>query len=197
MIRLIVAKTDGLDVEKAKGLPLLTPEDIALADKNINSEEKVFRLVSEFFKRKYVKEWTKNENGKLISKDICFSLAHSNNCVTLVLSDLDVGVDVERIRHVNARLKAYLSNPEEYKIETDEDFFKVWTSKESLVKAVGLGSDYSPVDIPAIPFCGVKVFKDKPYYSAQTIAYDCVISVTRLSTEPFDLDIEEEDFAAE
>lgn len=87
---------------------------------------------------------------------LCFNLSHSGTQVLCALSDRDVGCDVERIHTARLRLAARCFCPEEYEAllacddETARDalFYRIWTLKESFVKAVGRG-----LSLPMNAFC--------------------------------------------
>ena len=193
MIEVKLARVSGLSLEKAKKLPLLRAEDLARADRYLRDTDKVLHLVSAYFKRKYVGEWTATESGKPVSKNVFFSVSHTDGAALLVLADRPVGIDVERIRPADEGTRAFVLSEKEFAaIRTDKDFFKVWTAKESLVKAEGSGFDRDPKDVPSLPFRGAKDYKNETYYSVQTVVGDLVISVTRAGAKPFEWRIEEE-----
>ncbi|MCR5484662.1 MAG: 4'-phosphopantetheinyl transferase superfamily protein [Clostridiales bacterium] len=82
-----------------------------------------------------------------------FSVSHSGDVCVCAVSDSEVGVDVERIRDVNAEriAKRFFSKDEKEYIgsfqneyEKKRAFFTVWTKHESAVKLSGRGiSDIS------------------------------------------------------
>ena len=79
-----------------------------------------------------------NEYGKPVAEGIFFNVSHCAGAVTLVLADKDVGVDIENVRQTGPALIDYVScKNEKQAIKSGKDFFKVWTAKESLVKAEG------------------------------------------------------------
>lgn len=75
------------------------------------------------------------------------NLSHSGTRVLCALSDRPVGCDVEQIRAANLPLARRFFSPEEYEqlaalptgAAQDALFFHLWTRKESLMKARGLG----------------------------------------------------------
>ena len=91
--------------------------------------------------------------------NLSFNLSHSGDRVMCVICDRGnnithdealhsgLGCDVERIRKIDFKLADRFFHPEEIaqiKAQTDEQqktdlFFKIWTMKESLIKANGLG----------------------------------------------------------
>ena len=94
---------------------------------------------------------TENEFGKPAfgpASGPHFSLSHAGDRVMAVVSDAEVGCDVERIAPIDdGMLKACLSNAERASLATlsgevrDRAFIRLWVRKESYVKALGRGLD--------------------------------------------------------
>lgn len=87
-----------------------------------------------------------NSFGKpFINTEIDFSISYSNNTTVLgFIKKGSIGVDVERIRTVDCTLfKDYFSLKEwEFMSQNSFNevvFFKLWTRKEAVVKAIGKG----------------------------------------------------------
>lgn len=193
MVKVVLAKTRGLTWAKARALPFVLAEDVAEADRYRSPDDKVLHLVSAFLKRKYVGTWTVSPEGKPLSPAVCFNVSHTEGLVALALAPLDVGVDVERVRTADADLRNYIAaSDERAHVHSDEDFFRLWTAKESLVKAEGTGFDVKPDEVPALPLEGCKTYKNHRYYSRQTEVGDCVLSVTCRTDRPFEWAIEKE-----
>lgn len=75
-----------------------------------------------------------NDNGKPYLKDsnIYFNISHSFNRVICVISDKEIGIDIEKIRDVDSSVK------KELKIKGNNiDFFKEWTRREAFIKKEG------------------------------------------------------------
>lgn len=78
-------------------------------------------------------------------EDLFFNISHSGDLAILGLSDTDLGVDVERRRTINDRLKRHAFLPEELTPATEEAadeqlyLLKLWTAKEAVMKFYGLG----------------------------------------------------------
>ena len=193
LVKTIVVETAQLELSKLIALEILTAEDRAQAERFVQEKDKVAHLVSAYLKRKYVGEWTLTESGKPVSQGKHFNVSHCDGMVVLVLSDDEIGVDVENVRAVEDDLARYVTTDEEYEaIVTDKNFFEIWTAKESLAKADGEGLDGRVKDIPAFPLVGGKEFKGEKYFSNQIEIDKYIISVTKRGKEPFDILIEKE-----
>lgn len=75
----------------------------------------------------------------------CYSLAHSGTIAVCAVSDVEVGVDIERIRPLTDAFKAYVTTDAERQMLSRADidptlgFFRLWTAKESYFKCLGVG----------------------------------------------------------
>ena len=172
-------------------LPVAT-QDREAALRYVKDEDKAIHLLSAYLKRRYVGEWWVDEGGKPQSARIHFNVSHTEGAVALALSPHPVGVDIERIRPVPDDLKRYIATDEEYaSIRSDEDFYRVWTSKESLVKAGGWGVDRQPRHIPALPLTGKIVYRDRPFWRQNHKICDLVLSLAQEGA-PFAIEWREE-----
>ena len=89
------------------------------------------------------------ENGKLYLpgvEDFFFSLSHSGEYAACVVSDVPVGVDIQKKRVTKANIaKRFFRMEEAERIEKasekskDDLFFRYWTGKESYLKLTGQG----------------------------------------------------------
>ncbi len=75
---------------------------------------------------------------------ICFNLSHSYKKAMCVISNKEVGCDIEHIATIKEKVankmfsnieKEYLKNSK----NKEEDFYKIWVAKESFLKAIGTG----------------------------------------------------------
>ncbi|BBO81979.1 hypothetical protein DSCO28_25450 [Desulfosarcina ovata subsp. sediminis] len=85
----------------------------------------------------------KDSDGVPLPVDgIYWSLSHKTEVVGGVAAPAPVGIDLETIRPVNEALLARVADPQEWS-QTDGDpqksFFRIWTAKEAVLKAVGKG----------------------------------------------------------
>jgi 4'-phosphopantetheinyl transferase len=77
-----------------------------------------------------------NENGKPYLKDnsLYFSISHSFDHVICIISDLEVGIDIEKVRDYDPNILNLLKMNE----CNNEDFFINWTKREAYIKCYGL-----------------------------------------------------------
>jgi 4'-phosphopantetheinyl transferase len=102
-------------------------------------------------KKRGIHQYTvlEDENDKPFLKEnvgIHFSISHTRGLSACVLSKFCVGLDVEKIRadYRPAVAKKVYTNSEIQRIDTPKDFYKLWTLKESYIKAIGLGFRFNP-----------------------------------------------------
>lgn len=91
----------------------------------------------------------KGEHGKPYLKEfphIHYNISHTDGLVVCGIGDRELGIDVERIRPVRGNLLNKVLSDAERKVLKEipeaghsEYFFRLWTLKESYVKAVGCG----------------------------------------------------------
>jgi 4'-phosphopantetheinyl transferase len=85
----------------------------------------------------------KNADGvPLPSNGIHWSLTHKEAWVAAVAAPFAVGIDLEKIRPVDSRLFRRVASEAEWSIvgrPNQEDFFRLWTAKEAVLKAHGQG----------------------------------------------------------
>jgi len=87
-----------------------------------------------------------NADGKpylLERTDIHYNLSHSGDYVALAMSDMAVGIDIEKLRiGKNPLAKRFFAEEEYQYLEqawSDDAFTRMWTRKESVIKACGIG----------------------------------------------------------
>ena len=74
-----------------------------------------------------------------------FNISHSGDYVVCVFStQLQVGIDIERMKPISLELLSNHFNPDEWKEiqysqNSEQSFYKLWTKKEAMVKADGRG----------------------------------------------------------
>ena len=85
----------------------------------------------------------KDENGApLPVNGVYWSLSHKSSVVGGVASPMPVGLDLETIRPVSDALLTKVADADEWRLargRADDRFFRFWTAKEAVLKAVGKG----------------------------------------------------------
>ncbi len=104
-------------------------------------------LLQHYFLKRNIRVGDKisyTEKGKpFIEGEIKFNISHSGSVVVVVFSPYEVGVDIELIRDSVPDVKDFL-HPEEARHlalnhNKAEIFYRIWTKKEALLKAKGVG----------------------------------------------------------
>ncbi len=86
---------------------------------------------------------SKSINGKpyIDNSNIFYNISHKNKMVGLIISDSEVGLDIEYIDTENIKrgstLKYFFTEKERESITTNEDLLALWTKKESYIKLNG------------------------------------------------------------
>lgn len=81
-------------------------------------------------------------------EDIFFNISHSDGLVTVILADTPVGIDIQSIRPIKDRMIEMICGFGEQELikksrEKDEVFIRLWSLKESYIKAIGKGMSFS------------------------------------------------------
>ena len=126
-------KIDKLTLKKSKYLSLAV--------------ELLIRKACEDFGINYLEEEIVfNENGKpsFKSSSYFFNTSHSGNYALCVISDVEVGCDIEEIKEYKAKVadRCFTLKEKEYlKVSSNKDelFYRFWTLKESFMKCIGKG----------------------------------------------------------
>lgn len=97
-----------------------------------------------------------SQYGKLILPDgRSFNLSHSGDMVVLLTDEQPVGVDVEYITPYSQSVakKVFTVSEQDWLRQqgTDEAFFRLWTGKEAIMKALGLGFQLPPESFEICP----------------------------------------------
>lgn len=90
-----------------------------------------------------------NENNKPYIKDseVYFNISHSGDYVAVIISDTEVGIDIQKIQGLKLNVAKRFFHENEYKKIIEENdiykqtelFYTYWTMKESYTKALGRG----------------------------------------------------------
>jgi len=96
-------------------------------------------------------------NGKpyLKNSTMYFNISHSDDYVVLATSNHEIGVDIEKITSFEERVafRCFTQQELEWMAHEggNEAFFRLWTAKESVMKASGLGFSLPPETFSVLP----------------------------------------------
>lgn len=173
-------------------------------------KDKIRSLVGELLLKKIITtlfnvpcekmEITRDEYGKpfLLSPsiDLEFNISHAGDWVVVAIDSMEIGIDIEQIVTMNLEIAERFFTQEEYKYianqtlqeQKNEQFFRIWTMKESYIKGVGRG-----LTIPLDSFTtiinnkettSIRVEEDLRYLN--TFRHDTSYFISVCSTTPFD-----------
>lgn len=125
-------------------------------DKYSIFEDKKRSIVAYYLLNKYLKkdffmdlnesDIKENEYGKpyIVNSDIKFNISHSNNLISLIISDNECGIDIEKIdtnKHLSVAKKILKEEEfENYLLTNDNELFITkWAIIEAYNKMLGLG----------------------------------------------------------
>lgn len=92
-----------------------------------------------------------NKNGKpyLDGNDLFFNISHSKDYVVCIISNEEVGIDIQKIGDINLEIanRCFLKKESDRIKKLDnhidklEQFYRLWTLKEAYIKALGVGME--------------------------------------------------------
>lgn len=119
----------------------------------------------------YEERLTINQHGKPMLKDqsCFFNISHSSDYVLLVISDCELGADIEKIAPYNSKVaeRCFTANEKEWLNQHpgDKSFYELWTGKEAVMKATGKGFSMDTQSFSLLPIeDGKHEIHDKHWY---------------------------------
>lgn len=103
-----------------------------------------FALKQEGYKPETLPDYAYTQNGKPYLEELSqlyFNISHTKNIITCVISDREVGVDVEHVREIKeTTINRVFSEKERQMAENSvEGYVQLWTMKEACAKLTGEG----------------------------------------------------------
>ena len=132
-------------------------------EKNISSEDLLKKIL-----KKYHIEYDifYNENGKPYIKNnpIYFNISHSGEYIVIVVSDKEIGVDIQEITVKDNVVDRVCTGSEKKQPITPEYFTKLWVKKESYVKKLGIGLSFGLQNVDTTIIDTFDIYKVDNYY---------------------------------
>lgn len=132
-------------------------------DKDISSHDLLEKVLTKY---KIKPELVYNEFGKpyLKNNDLYFNISHADNYIILVISEKEIGIDMEKIT-MKPRVMERVCTPDEQKlIKSPDDFTIMWVKKESYVKFLGVGLSYGLANVDTLKNPNFQIIKYRDYY---------------------------------
>lgn len=114
-----------------------------------------------------------NDYGKplLDSEDnIYFNASHAGDYVVCAIDDLNIGIDIERVKDIDLKIaeRFFCDEEAEYinhkNINKLDRFYEIWTMKESYIKAIGTGLSTNLKNFNVVNKDGYITYKKDNYY---------------------------------
>lgn len=152
---------DSYEVLKKYLVPYLTDDEIEKIEKYKNDTQKINEIISytipkiELAKKLKInaKDIIIVRNGKNRPyykdyKNYHYSISHSGSYVAFVLSEKNVGLDIEERQYRNMRALEYVANEKEIsECKNFDDKFALWTFKEAYSKYIDKGLSRDLINI--------------------------------------------------
>ena len=94
------------------------------------------------------------EHGKpYLEQGLFFSVSHSRRYSVLAVSENEVGVDIEMHEGINEQIakRCFIEEEQEFALQSTENFQRIWTAKEAVLKFLGKGFSYAPKNFSVLP----------------------------------------------
>ena len=94
-----------------------------------------------------------------------FNISHSRRYSVIAVSENEVGIDIEMHEGPNEKLmeRCFTEDEQEFAKKSEENFLRIWTAKEAVLKFLGTGFSYAPKNFSVLPLdeehevCGKKI----------------------------------------
>lgn len=183
------------DVEDNLSLivPLLPKERIEKANRLFKQDDRLLSLGGSYFIEKYTPSTPLliSKEGRPYKRNCHFSISHSGDYVIFAKADNPIGVDIQKFRHFKENLVSFTMSEEQvHRIKNPQDFFKMWSLKESLTKCIGRGltGDFKTI----VAKEGAYSYDGKKFYSSVKEKDDYSIAITIETEIEFSIKLIEE-----
>ncbi|MBR2860235.1 MAG: 4'-phosphopantetheinyl transferase superfamily protein [Clostridia bacterium] len=116
-------------------------EQISSSDVSLQGVILAKRLIKDFLGTEADIVYDKNGKPRIKDSHCGISISHSFDMVFCGIAGGEIGVDTEKIRDFDERISSrfFTLSEKEFARKSKENFFKVWTVKEAIVKFTGEG----------------------------------------------------------
>ena len=114
-----------------------------------------------------------------------FSISHGGNWAILSVGSQPVGVDIEPMNEANLSVARRVFTGEELswmKHDPLPRFHILWTLKESIMKATGLGLQLDPAQFHVLPIDGPNCINEQIWHKAWILHEGCAIACASANT---------------
>lgn len=192
IVKLYVLDVDTAFHHKKQLLESVNDKQREKALRYKNEIDQVRSLASAYLMNRLSKEPLQyNDTGKpFFANGPFFNVSHSGQFIVMAVSNKDIGVDIEEnVEKDMSSLIRIFNEVEARMIKEHSDFYYLWCAKESLIKCIG--SSINKIrEIPALPLNGLKTYKGQDFWCETFIEDRHIISITRMSKEPFEIKLE-------
>ena len=145
------------------------------------------KIGSYLLKKKYIKEYKNEDNGKPISNNLFFNVSHSDGIVVLAITkDSPIGVDIEKVRNQYASLiEKVCSKEEEQYVNDSKTFFKIWTSKEAYLKMTGEGLVKDLFKVPSLIVKNSQILRFCSVFEEKVDEESYIVAISLEGSEEF------------
>ena len=128
------------------------------AEKLINKNDALLSATAGLMMRELFGEKTEeirfNEHGKpFFEHGPFFSISHSRQYSVVAVSENEIGIDIEMHESPSERLidRCFTEDEQQFARLSTENFLRIWTAKEAVLKFLGTGFSFSPKNFSVLP----------------------------------------------
>ncbi len=128
------------------------------AEKLINKNDALLSATAGLMMRELFGEKTEeikfNEHGKpFFEHGPFFSISHSRRYSVVAVSENEIGIDIEMHGNPSERLmdRCFTEDEQQFAKLNTENFLRIWTAKEAVLKFLGTGFSLSPKNFSVLP----------------------------------------------
>lgn len=121
-------------------------------------------MVIKIFGKDAFKKILYNEHGKpFFEHGKKFSISHSGRFSVIAVSEDEIGIDIEARERINPAVakRCFTEEEQDFAKTSTQNFLRIWTAKEAVLKLLGAGFSYSPSNFSVLPLDEEHCIKEK------------------------------------